>query len=57
VFGSGQALGGHKRSHLIGSSTSISGVVEASTKLENNLIDLNLPAPVEDDEFSVVSDA
>ena len=57
VFGSGQALGGHKRSHLIGSSTSTSGVVEASTKLENNLIDLNLPAPVEDDEFSVVSDA
>ncbi|KAJ6706146.1 ZINC FINGER PROTEIN ZAT1-RELATED [Salix purpurea] len=57
VFGSGQALGGHKRSHLIGSATSTSGVAEASAKLETSLIDLNLPAPVEDDEFSVVSDA
>jgi hypothetical protein len=57
VFGSGQALGGHKRSHLIGSSTSTNAVAEVSTKLENNMIDLNLPAPVEDDEFSVVSDA
>ncbi|KAJ6947033.1 zinc finger protein ZAT9 [Populus alba x Populus x berolinensis] len=57
VFGSGQALGGHKRSHLIGSSTSTKVVAEVSTKLENNMIDLNLPAPVEDDEFSVVSDA
>ncbi|KAJ6704104.1 ZINC FINGER PROTEIN ZAT1-RELATED [Salix viminalis] len=57
VFGSGQALGGHKRSHLIGSATSTGGVAEASAKLETSLIDLNLPAPVEDDEFSVVSDA
>ncbi|KAJ6308732.1 hypothetical protein OIU76_018336 [Salix suchowensis] len=62
VFGSGQALGGHKRSHLTGSSTSSNAAAAAaaaavSAKLESNLIDLNLPAPVEDDEFSVVSDA
>ncbi|OAY60033.1 zinc finger protein ZAT4 [Manihot esculenta] len=55
LFGSGQALGGHKRSHLM--ATSITNAVENSAKLDNNLIDLNLPAPTEDDEFSVVSDA
>ncbi|KAL4385471.1 hypothetical protein GQ457_15G010510 [Hibiscus cannabinus] len=49
VFGSGQALGGHKRSHLLAAAN--------SGKFDNNLIDLNLPAPMEDDEFSVVSDA
>ncbi|GMJ00405.1 hypothetical protein like AT1G02030 [Hibiscus trionum] len=49
VFGSGQALGGHKRSHLLAAAK--------SGKFDNNLIDLNLPAPLEDDEFSVVSDA
>ncbi|KAE8708312.1 AP2/ERF domain-containing transcription factor [Hibiscus syriacus] len=48
VFGSGQALGGHKRSHLLAAAN--------SGKFDNNLIDLNLPAPLEDDdEFSVVS--
>ncbi|XP_012439491.1 zinc finger protein ZAT9 [Gossypium raimondii] len=50
VFGSGQALGGHKRSHLLAATPN-------SGKFYNNLIDLNLPAPLEDDEFSVVSDA
>ncbi|KAF2313092.1 hypothetical protein GH714_009206 [Hevea brasiliensis] len=55
VFGSGQALGGHKRSHLMGTSTP--SAAENSVKLDNNLIDLNLPAPTEDDDFSVVSDA
>ncbi|KAM7272928.1 hypothetical protein ACFE04_027592 [Oxalis oulophora] len=55
VFGSGQALGGHKRSHLIlPSSIAIANCSDLSKK--NNLIDLNLPAPLEDDEFSVVSD-
>lgn len=54
VFGSGQALGGHKRSHLQGSiRTAING---RSTKLEISL-DLNLPAPLEEDDYSVVSDA
>ncbi|XP_065857866.1 zinc finger protein ZAT4-like [Euphorbia lathyris] len=31
--------------------------IETCSKIENNWIDLNLPAPMEDDEFSVVSDA
>nr|GEU76676.1 hypothetical protein [Tanacetum cinerariifolium] len=54
VFGSGQALGGHKRSHVnVG-------------KPKINLIDLNLPAPIDEEyndddagsqfEASVVSD-
>ncbi|GMJ06121.1 hypothetical protein like AT3G60580 [Hibiscus trionum] len=53
VFGSGQALGGHKRSHLLAAAAAAAN----SGKFDNNLIDLNLPAPLEDDEFSVVSDA
>ncbi|KAJ8754805.1 hypothetical protein K2173_012729 [Erythroxylum novogranatense] len=66
VFGSGQALGGHKRSHLMSSSrvasvsVSISDVAENVANLEDGLIDLNLPAPMEDDELtelSMVSDA
>ncbi|XP_022738185.1 zinc finger protein ZAT9 [Durio zibethinus] len=58
VFGSGQALGGHKRSHLLAAASSSNTVAAAnSSKFDNNLIDLNLPAPLEDDEFSVVSDA
>ncbi|GMI76382.1 hypothetical protein like AT3G60580 [Hibiscus trionum] len=60
VFGSGQALGGHKRSHLLASSSSSNNTAAAagnSSKFDKNLIDLNLPAPLEDDEFSVVSDA
>ncbi|XWS61995.1 hypothetical protein CRYUN_Cryun07bG0172900 [Craigia yunnanensis] len=58
VFGSGQALGGHKRSHLlVAASSSNADAAANSSKFDNNLIDLNLPAPLEDDEFSVVSDA
>ncbi|KAK9143031.1 hypothetical protein Syun_012431 [Stephania yunnanensis] len=70
VFGSGQALGGHKRSHLSGSATattttsiiSFTTRKANSTKFADNLIDLNLPAPIEDDdmsqiELSAVSDA
>ncbi|KAL0542112.1 hypothetical protein IC582_022202 [Cucumis melo] len=53
LFGSGQALGGHKRSHLV-STTNNSSV---SLKLQISLIDLNLPAPLEEDDYSVVSDA
>lgn len=72
VFASGQALGGHKRSHVIGSSATIAatgiahtGVVHAkpvAKKGEMSLIDLNLPAPMEDEdeisqiELSAVSD-
>ncbi|CAH9144270.1 unnamed protein product [Cuscuta epithymum] len=67
VFGSGQALGGHKRSHLFSPPTekaaccgsasgsgSGSGSGSCSSKL---MIDLNLPAPMEDDDVSAVSDA
>ncbi|KAL7608908.1 hypothetical protein Lser_V15G09650 [Lactuca serriola] len=70
VFGSGQALGGHKRSHVLGSSTttasdSFGGKGDASVNLVNStkaqgnlvIIDLNLPAPTEDEENSAVSDA
>ncbi|KAJ8748853.1 hypothetical protein K2173_013284 [Erythroxylum novogranatense] len=61
VFSSGQALGGHKRSHFTGVQAT---PAISSTKLGDNLslIDLNLPAPVDDDdisqiELSAVSDA
>lgn len=58
VFGSGQALGGHKRSHLVQSSSS---TLNDSARLmikESCFIDLNLPAPAAaEDELSVVSDA
>ncbi|KAG5123216.1 hypothetical protein JHK82_029953 [Glycine max] len=55
VFGSGQALGGHKRSHLMPSSSSTAN--NDSFRLKESFIDLNLPAPAEDDDLSVVSDA
>lgn len=71
VFGSGQALGGHKRSHVLGSSTtatapdSLGGKGDGSVNLVNStkgqgnlvILDLNLPAPTEDEENSAVSDA
>lgn len=53
VFGSGQALGGHKRSHIQGSIRT--AIDRSSSKLEIGL-DLNLPAPLEEDDYSVVSD-
>ena len=50
VFASGQALGGHKRTHVTGSATN---PIPSSTKFgNNNLIDLNLPAPIDDDDIS-----
>ncbi|WCJ22928.1 C2H2-like zinc finger protein [Euphorbia peplus] len=66
VFSSGQALGGHKRSHVTGLAASNSAriISSSSNKIESSLslIDLNLPAPVEEDdasqiELSAVSDA
>ncbi|XP_031269695.1 zinc finger protein ZAT9-like [Pistacia vera] len=68
VFSSGQALGGHKRTHVTGlvtttpPPTTSSTPARSSTKLGENLIDLNLPAPIDDDdisqiELSAVSDA
>ncbi|CAI0418110.1 unnamed protein product [Linum tenue] len=66
VFGSGQALGGHKRSHLNGGGSYPSPAAARpppppppAARIDKNysFLDLNFPAPVEDDEFSVVSDA
>ncbi|XWS35651.1 hypothetical protein CRYUN_Cryun20dG0015000 [Craigia yunnanensis] len=63
VFSSGQALGGHKRSHITGQVVATTETpVKSSKKLGDSLIDLNLPAPMDDDdvsqiELSVVSDA
>ena len=69
-FASGQALGGHKRSHISGSAAAASAAApapavplrKASSKVGDSMIDLNLPAPIEDDdisqiEHSAVSDA
>ncbi|VFQ71021.1 unnamed protein product [Cuscuta campestris] len=64
VFKSGQALGGHKRSHFLGGSSQVinaSNHASPSAKTEEedgeeeeeeapDLLDLNLPAPVEDNE-------
>ncbi|MED6141609.1 hypothetical protein PIB30_105150 [Stylosanthes scabra] len=53
VFRSGQALGGHKRSHFIGGSEENTLFIrpDATTTVVPCLIDLNLPAPVEDAPF------
>ncbi|KAL0324480.1 UNVERIFIED_CONTAM: Zinc finger protein ZAT9 [Sesamum calycinum] len=49
IFRSAQALGGHKRSHLLASKFVAENV---SDKLEDDAsIDLNLPAAMEDEEF------
>lgn len=56
VFGSGQALGGHKRSHVSNTSASSSPGTN-SVKLRESFIDLNLPAPLEEEDYSVLSDA
>ncbi|XP_010413542.1 PREDICTED: zinc finger protein ZAT9-like [Camelina sativa] len=56
VFASGQALGGHKRSHGIGN-LSTNHHHQAHHQIESvkqRMIDLNLPAPTEEDEVSVV---
>ncbi|KAL6494103.1 hypothetical protein OROGR_032012 [Orobanche gracilis] len=56
VFPSGQALGGHKRSHFLGSGVNFGDVGNASPVEQNSrnsevlIIDLNLPAPFDDDE-------
>ncbi|KAG5565556.1 hypothetical protein RHGRI_001459 [Rhododendron griersonianum] len=72
VFASGQALGGHKRSHVIGSqsttaTTAAAALAKSPLKFGESFIDLNLPAPIDDDddcgdevsqiELSAVSDA
>ncbi|GER44875.1 zinc finger family protein [Striga asiatica] len=61
IFPSGQALGGHKRSHFVGQVGANSGNVNSSSpekQIVNSAvldIDLNMPAPVEDDEGSQVA--
>ncbi|XP_051144311.1 zinc finger protein ZAT9 [Andrographis paniculata] len=55
IFASGQALGGHKRSHFVGRTWSPATVsTVGSTSDGGGLldIDLNLPAPVDDDSNS-----
>ncbi|KAK9276916.1 hypothetical protein L1049_006454 [Liquidambar formosana] len=52
VFRSGQALGGHKRSHLVGGSEEKSNqtlVIKEEAPEVSDLLDLNLPAPIEDE--------
>ncbi|XP_050377635.1 zinc finger protein ZAT9-like [Argentina anserina] len=56
VFPTGQALGGHKRSHLIGVSAESSKnnqrnvvIPKPATPEVRGFLDLNLPAPVEED--------
>ncbi|KAM5570863.1 zinc finger protein ZAT9 [Rosa sericea] len=55
VFPTGQALGGHKRSHLIGgsaeskSSQSTIVIPKPATPEVREFLDLNLPAPVEEE--------
>lgn len=51
VFSSGQALGGHKRSHLIAEAKSSNQtvVIEKPIPETRDLLDLNLPAPVEEE--------
>ncbi|XP_010532588.1 PREDICTED: uncharacterized protein LOC104808577 [Tarenaya hassleriana] len=49
VFKSGQALGGHKRSHFIGSHENSTVVIRQEvTEMHHTMIDLNLPAPVDE---------
>ncbi|KAJ6842006.1 zinc finger protein ZAT4-like [Iris pallida] len=50
VFGSGQALGGHKRSHLVTSSVTAAAAVEEEELAVPDLLDLNLPAAAAVDE-------
>ncbi|CAH8306486.1 unnamed protein product [Eruca vesicaria subsp. sativa] len=61
VFTSGQALGGHKRTHgsnniVSGRVLSVNHIIPIEVSVQQRMIDLNLPAPNEDDETSVVFD-
>ncbi|XP_044491352.1 zinc finger protein ZAT9-like [Mangifera indica] len=49
VFKSGQALGGHKRSHFVGGSEDRTVVIKQQLNDMHGLIDLNLPAPMEEE--------
>ncbi|KAL6903820.1 hypothetical protein ACP4OV_004633 [Aristida adscensionis] len=61
VFSSGQALGGHKRSHLCSAAAAAAGAAgtgdDPPVAMKSlGFIDLNLPAPFDDVELSAVSD-
>ena len=50
VFKSGQALGGHKRSHFLGNHEHRTLVIQQQHQVAHEmhtLIDLNLPAPID----------
>jgi hypothetical protein len=49
VFRSGQALGGHKRSHFFGGSEERTVVIKQALPEFPGLIDLNLPAPIDEE--------
>ncbi|CAK8540459.1 unnamed protein product [Lathyrus sativus] len=58
VFNSGQALGGHKRTHVMhGSTTSTTIPIFSTKKVGKSVIDLNLPAPIDDDEVSQIENS
>nr|XP_043627195.1 uncharacterized protein LOC122598681 [Erigeron canadensis] len=48
MFKSGQALGGHKRSHFLNGSINHFAAMEREAPSTSDMIDLNLPAPEED---------
>ncbi|KAK1425745.1 hypothetical protein QVD17_21100 [Tagetes erecta] len=50
MFKSGQALGGHKRSHFINGSMDHFAAMEHGAPSCSDMIDLNLPAPEEDQD-------
>ncbi|KAK0586661.1 hypothetical protein LWI29_010401 [Acer saccharum] len=51
VFSSGQALGGHKRSHIVNEGRSNSSIVIGKPPMPEirNFLDLNLPAPADEE--------
>ncbi|KAK7260118.1 hypothetical protein RIF29_25894 [Crotalaria pallida] len=66
VFASGQALGGHKRTHVIGSAAAattataitIANRTQSVARFGDSFIDLNLPpAPMDDDDVSQIADS
>ncbi|KEH16508.1 putative transcription factor C2H2 family [Medicago truncatula] len=57
VFNSGQALGGHKRTHVIHGSSSTTVPIFSSKRVTKSVIDLNLPAPIDDDEVSQIENS
>lgn len=57
VFPTGQALGGHKRSHLVGGTEAKSNqttITQEPIPAMRDFLDLNLPAPVEEESSGLV---